>query len=176
MQETQETGAPSLGWEIPLEKEMATWSSILAWEILWTEEPGGLQAMDTQSIEHDWEQGTGRIVNLDRVNRWELSFYYVTRCFVCLPWKWAALLSGFWMSLPMRGENGWETRKYKGGSSFYWIPRGVAPAVCTLSRSQLLSAFKSQKPPQTSPRPGPCWYSQGPAIASVIPLHPAHKF
>ena len=40
----QETWVQSLGWEDPLEKEMATHSSILAWEILWTEEPGGLQS------------------------------------------------------------------------------------------------------------------------------------
>ena len=38
-------GNDTLGWEDPLEKEMATHSSILAWEIPWTEEPGGLQAM-----------------------------------------------------------------------------------------------------------------------------------
>ena len=38
-----------LGWEDPLEKEMATHSSILAWEIPWTEEPGGIQAMGSQS-------------------------------------------------------------------------------------------------------------------------------
>ena len=42
MQETQEMWVPSLGWEDPLEKEIATHSSILAWEIPWTEEPGGL--------------------------------------------------------------------------------------------------------------------------------------
>ena len=41
----QETWAQTLGWEDPLEKEMATHSSILAWEIPWTEEPGGLQSM-----------------------------------------------------------------------------------------------------------------------------------
>ena len=41
MQETQETWVQSLGWEDPLEKEMATHSSILAWEMSWTEEPGG---------------------------------------------------------------------------------------------------------------------------------------
>ena len=41
-QETQETQAGSLGWKNPLEKEMATHSSILAWRIPWTEEPGGL--------------------------------------------------------------------------------------------------------------------------------------
>ena len=41
-----ETCVQSLGWEDPLEKEMATHSSILAWRIPWTEEPGGLQSMD----------------------------------------------------------------------------------------------------------------------------------
>ena len=44
----QETWVRSLGWEDPLEKEMATHSSILAWEIPWTEEPGGLQSMGLQ--------------------------------------------------------------------------------------------------------------------------------
>ena len=42
MQETQKTRIWSLGWKDPLEKEMAAHSSILAWEIPWTEEPGGL--------------------------------------------------------------------------------------------------------------------------------------
>ena len=41
----QEMQVPSLGWEDPLEEEMATHSSILAWKIPWTEEPGGLQCM-----------------------------------------------------------------------------------------------------------------------------------
>ena len=45
VQEMQETGIPSLSQEDPLEKEMATYSSILAWEIPRTEEPGGLQSM-----------------------------------------------------------------------------------------------------------------------------------
>ena len=44
----QETRVPSLGHEDPLEKEMATHSSILAWEIPWTEELGGLQSMGSQ--------------------------------------------------------------------------------------------------------------------------------
>ena len=42
-----------LGWEDPLEKEMATHSSILAWDILWTEEPGGLQSMGPQRVGKD---------------------------------------------------------------------------------------------------------------------------
>ena len=45
---TQEMGVRTLGQKDPLEKEMATHSSILAWEILWTEEPGGLQSMGSQ--------------------------------------------------------------------------------------------------------------------------------
>jgi len=49
----QETWVQSLGWEDPLEKEMATHSRILAWEISWTEEPGGLQSMGSQRVKHD---------------------------------------------------------------------------------------------------------------------------
>ena len=67
----QETWVQFLGWEDPLEKEMATHSSILAWEIPWTEEPGGLQSMELQRVGHDWatehtrlevlnEEGTSR--------------------------------------------------------------------------------------------------------------------
>ena len=44
----QEMWVPSLGQEDPLEKKMATYSSILAWEIPWTEEPGRLQSMGSQ--------------------------------------------------------------------------------------------------------------------------------
>ena len=49
----QETRVQSLVWEDPLEKEMATHSSILAWKISWTEEPGGLQSMGSQRVGHD---------------------------------------------------------------------------------------------------------------------------
>ena len=51
----QETRVQSLGWEDPLEKEMATHSSILAWKIPWTEEPGRIQgqSMGLQSVRHD---------------------------------------------------------------------------------------------------------------------------
>ena len=48
MQEMQETWVHFLGQEDPLEKETATHSSILAWRILWTQEPGGLQSMGSQ--------------------------------------------------------------------------------------------------------------------------------
>ena len=49
----QETGVQSLGWEDPLEKEMATHSSIFAWKISWTEDPGGLQSMGSQRVGHN---------------------------------------------------------------------------------------------------------------------------
>ncbi len=48
-----ETWVQFLGQEDPLEKEMATHSSILAWRIPWTEEPGGLQSMGSQRVRHD---------------------------------------------------------------------------------------------------------------------------
>ena len=48
----QETWVQSLGWEDPLEKGMATHSSILAWRIPWTEEPGGQQSLGSQRVRH----------------------------------------------------------------------------------------------------------------------------
>ena len=62
----QETQARFLGQEDPLEEEMSTHSSILAWEIPWTEEPGGLQSTGSQRVRHDWvteqqpEKGSGQ--------------------------------------------------------------------------------------------------------------------
>ena len=49
----QETQVQSLHWEVPLEEEMATHSSILGWEIPWTEEPGGVQSMGLQRVRRD---------------------------------------------------------------------------------------------------------------------------
>ena len=49
----QETWVLSLGQEDPLEEEMATHSSILAWRIPWMEEPGGLQSVGSQRVRHD---------------------------------------------------------------------------------------------------------------------------
>ena len=50
----QEMWIGSLGQEDPLDREMATYSSILAWEIPWTEEHGGLQSMGLQRVRHNW--------------------------------------------------------------------------------------------------------------------------
>ena len=56
----QETQFQSLGWEDPLEKEMATHSSILAWRIPWTEETGGLQSLGSQRVRHNCVINTGQ--------------------------------------------------------------------------------------------------------------------
>ena len=53
MQETQEKQVQSLGWEDPLENEMATHSGILTWKTQWTEKPGGLQSKGSQRVRHD---------------------------------------------------------------------------------------------------------------------------
>ena len=58
MPAVHETPVRSLGWEDSLEKEMATHSSILAWKISWTEEPGGLPSMGSQRVGHYWATNT----------------------------------------------------------------------------------------------------------------------
>ena len=58
----QETQIQALGWEDPLEEEMATHSSILAWEIPWTEEAGGLQSKVLQRVRHDKTTGNSTII------------------------------------------------------------------------------------------------------------------
>ena len=76
MQEMQETWIQSLGQEDPLEEEMATQSSILAWEIPWTEEPGRLHSMGSQRVRHDWTHTRTCTENrkdaLDKRCRWLL--------------------------------------------------------------------------------------------------------
>ena len=71
------TQVQSLGWEDPLEKEMATLSSILAWEIPWTEEPGGLQSMRLQRVGHDWttEHSTAHGLRQDVTEKPEWTFF-----------------------------------------------------------------------------------------------------
>ena len=66
----QETQVQSLGREDPLEKEMATHSSIIPWRIPWMEEPGGLQSMGSQRVGHDLE--TSLTHSLTHSNRWSL--------------------------------------------------------------------------------------------------------
>ena len=54
----RETGVWPLGQEDPLEKTVASRSTIFAWRIPWTEEPSGLQSMGLQRVEHDWANNT----------------------------------------------------------------------------------------------------------------------
>ena len=65
----QDTWVRSLGWEDPLEKEMATHSSILACRIPWTEEPGGLQSTGLQRVRHDWAISLSLSLSLSLVCR-----------------------------------------------------------------------------------------------------------
>ena len=62
----KESWVPSLGCEDPLEKEIATHSSILALRILWTEDLGGLQSMELQKVRHNWATNK-------EIYRWKIS-------------------------------------------------------------------------------------------------------
>ena len=72
MQEMKETGVQSLGREDPLEEEMATHSSTLALRIPWTEEPGGLQPMGSQSVEHDLARTHTHTHPKDHLHDWDV--------------------------------------------------------------------------------------------------------
>ena len=65
----QEMWVQSLGQKDPLEKEMATHSSILAWKIPWTEEPGWVQSMRLQRVRHDWatDTHTYTLINVEKM-------------------------------------------------------------------------------------------------------------
>ena len=81
----QETWLRSLGWEDPLEKEMATYSSFLAWEIQWTEEPGGLQFMGLQEL------GTTQRLNNNLFNHGARNIalvYVTTKMYVNKLYNW----------------------------------------------------------------------------------------
>ena len=65
MQEKQDTWFRSLGWEDPLKNEVANHSSILAWRIPWTEEPGGLQSIGPQRVRYDWSN----LASMQRIHK-----------------------------------------------------------------------------------------------------------
>ena len=72
----QETWVQSMEWEDPLEKGMAIHSSILAWRIPWTEEPGGLQLVGSKRVRYDWATNSSL--------HWHTRGYFLGRP---LPWK-----------------------------------------------------------------------------------------
>ena len=65
----RETRVWSLGQEDPLEKEMVTHSSILAWKIPWMEKPGRLQSMGSQRVGHDWATSLTHSLNITLMSR-----------------------------------------------------------------------------------------------------------
>ena len=73
MQETREMPVQFLGLKDPLEQEMATYSSILAWEISWREEPDGLWSIGSQRVRRDWATGHANMP-------WKLSCVQVAEC------------------------------------------------------------------------------------------------
>ena len=78
MQEIQKTRVPSLGWEIPLEYEMATHSSILAWKIPWAEEPDRLQSLGRK--ESDTAKHMTHNMDITCMNP-EISFIFLDKLF-----------------------------------------------------------------------------------------------
>ena len=78
----RETWVWSLGWEDPLEKEMATHSSTLAWRIPWREEPGRLQSMVSQRVGHEWATSlTHSVKGFGVVNKAEVDVFLELFCF-----------------------------------------------------------------------------------------------
>ena len=73
----QETRVQSLGREVPLEKRIATHSSILAWKIPWTEKPGTLQSMGSQRVGHNWVTNTCIAVYIQSVKCDDLIYIYI---------------------------------------------------------------------------------------------------
>jgi len=74
----------SLGWEDPLDREMATHSSILAWKIPWTKDPGRLQSMGSQRVGHDWAKEKKK--NFKTWKRIQMLFL-LSYLFSRKPWK-----------------------------------------------------------------------------------------
>ena len=85
-----ETWVQSLGWEDLLEKEMANYSSILAWKIPWMEEPGRLQSMGLQRVGHDWANS---LIHSYRRGNWVPCLAWECVTSTKWNWTWTQLLS-----------------------------------------------------------------------------------
>ena len=108
----QETRVRSLGWEAPLEKEVAIHSSILDWRIPWTEKPRRLQSTGSQRVGHHWATSLSLFRNI--VNTIKLSFVYVV---VQLP-SYVRLFATPWTAAhqaPLSSTTSWSL------FSFMWI-------------------------------------------------------
>ena len=95
----QETQVHFLGWEDPLEKGMAIHSSILAWIIPWTEEPGRLQSMGSQRVGHDWANNIHTHTHTHTVLALPTQFIL----WISFPiWKMTSLNSSQWVTILLR--------------------------------------------------------------------------
>ena len=128
MQAVQETWVWSLGQEDPLEEGMATHSSILAWRIPWTEEPGGLQCMGLQRVRHDW----------------------VMSCCCVFPKRYLQCCSHFLPAAPQikSGQTSWVQYSFTNsdlGFSFYRILSTVQNLrnICNLWNTKWFTAVKN---------------------------------
>ena len=104
---TQEIQVRSLSGDNPLEKERATHSSILAWDIQWTEEPGGLQTMQLQRVRHDW---TWTPACITHINKNSLESFIIFKDLKCSKRNWRTstvqqiLTTGQFLLLPWAKE------------------------------------------------------------------------
>ena len=145
MQETQETRVWSLGQKDPLEKEMAAYSSILAWQILWTEESGGLQSMGSQS----WMQ----------LSDWTHTHTYicgnsVTQIWTAYPY-FSSVISLLWCRRRVLARYKVHTSPWEGNSTSF----SVLFTCCSLVPGACATKFTSHKPPEGCLRAGvpPIW-------------------
>ena len=100
----QDTWVQSQGWKDPLEKGMATHSSILAWRIPWTEEPGRLQSMGSQRVRHDWATKTFTLhkdIQLEReVYSFSWSTFWSKKVFFKMFSLWRLFVENAWACAP----------------------------------------------------------------------------
>ena len=162
MQETQQTLVRSLGMENPLEKEMANHSSILVWEIPWTEEPGGLQSMASQRVRQNWATS-----HVHTWSRRDLFFpALASRPHVCSESRLCITRDPVYCDQqpPPGGTLGWECEKaQRHGESVYclkgpkWSWHRFLPSIAVSPGQEMLSMPKYNfiflKLSSTSPRP-----------------------
>ena len=107
MPAVQEIRVQSLGQEDPLEMEMATHSSILAWKAPWTEEPGGLQSVGSQRVRHDWVTNTCIMLKVLYMFPYKYKvftvFYSWNAYWICKLQKWERKLTWY----PWGGKIPW---------------------------------------------------------------------
>ena len=131
----QKTRVQSLVWEDLLEKGIATHSNILAWRIPWTEEPGGLQSMESQRVGHNWATNTWLRKHSDHTGLL-LSKQYSSPSLFCQHSKALRIQQCEWMWRETMQEKLWRWKDLNEG-------RGMCPRTavqeCTPSRTSLSS-------------------------------------